>query len=535
MPVIGALVEKAARAFEKLEFEFACGWALEQTALWHPSPDRDVILLYLNEVEWGHQAHGIRAAARVYFDKRASELTIPEAALLAGLLRAPGTYDPWDAPDLARMRRGQVLQAMIEQGHLTAEEAAAYDTEPLGVLDAPLHPPRRAERFVIDPTMAELERRDLRGFSTSNATVMTTLDLDLQTELSPIVRETIDAAAAGGVNDAGVVVLDPRTGEITAWFGGAGPVAGADALPDMVSDYRHEPGSTIKPLVYACALEYGVLAPDEWLDDTERIIEGRHVANWDLKSWGEAPAAEMLAGSRNVPAAELVARMSPAAFARCLHDVFGVQTDVQPERHGVELGLGLAEMSLLELARAYAILANGGVDVQPTAVLGVYDEDGSVRYEASPVTGRRVLSCGAAAWVQSALLDVSVALGLPAGVASKTGTTPSTSGIAGYSDEYVVVGWLGRAEPDKGLMAVEDASPGASAILQRLAWNALPTPPSVEAATPPCDDEGWTPLLPRLDTAPSMAAWSDSDKHPDLSFLAFIPLIAPRSRLERPL
>ena len=505
-PVLGALVQKGARAVEKLEFEFACGWALEQTALWHPSPDRDLVLLYLNEVEWGHQAHGVRAAARLYFDKRASELTVPEAALLAGLLRAPGTYDPWAEPENARERRGQVLTAMVQQGHLSELEAAAYDAEPLGVLDEPLHPPRRAERFVIDPTMAELERRDLRGFSTKNSTVTTTLDLDLQQQLVPTVRDTIAAAEAGGVNNAGVVVLDPRSGEIYAWYGGAGPVAGERALPDMVSDYLHQPGSTIKPFVYACALEYGVLGPDEWLDDTQRIVDGHYIANWDLESWGETPAADLLVGSRNVPAAELVERMSPEAFARCMHDVFGVRTDLHPERHGAQLGLGLAEMSLLELARAYAILANGGIDAQPTAVLAVYDGDGGVRYTVSPTRERRVLSCASARWVRTALFDVSAALGLPDGVASKTGTTSSTRAIAGYAPGYVVVGWIGRAEPGKGLMAIDDEAPGAAPMLQHLAWNALPG--TMPTNTSDCDDDGWTSPLPRREARGATSTWS---------------------------
>ena len=472
-PVLPTVLLAGATVAEKFAWEFPCAFGVEEAALLRRDPDRAPVLLWLNEVYFGQGAYGIQAAALTYFAKSAGELTVPEAALLAGLPQAPSSLDPWSRPDDVLARRNQVLFAMARQGYLTPAEAEAFAEEPLGVAESPVRPLLRGER-VVQRAMAELERHGLDGFSTAGRDVTTTIDLAVQEAVDAAALRVIAEQSAGGVNDGGVIVLDPRTGEIRALFGGTRSIGGEDAMPDMAWEEPHAPGSSIKPLLFACSLEAGVLEPDELLDDPGvAVIAGEQIADWDGEAWGSQPAAAMLAGSRNVPAAELVRRLTPRGFARCLRETFGIASDLEPDRYGVRLGLGLAPITLEELAGAYAVLANGGYAVTPTAVRGVRDIAGAPVYEARPPKPRRVLGCGTVAWIAAALAPVAEVLGLPAGVAAKTGTTDASSAVAGFSADWVVVAWLGQAEAKRGPLAVAVVWPGAAAILQELASGPL--------------------------------------------------------------
>jgi len=457
MPLRGSLVA-AATVAEKLLFEFPCGWAYERSSLWL-GPDRSVTSFYLNSVYFGQGAFGVQAASLTYFGKPARELTAVEGALLAGLPQAPSALGPWQRPDAVKARRGDVVSAMVREGYLSPEEAAAINAAPLGVLPEPNYPRNRAERLdsFVRYLMRWLDGHGYRDLSTGGYRVAISLDPVRQRDLEGVMTATIGRLAARRVNNGGAVALDPRDGEILAWFGGL-QLGGADALPDMVDGLPHQPGSAIKPLLYACALEEGQLQPDERLDDTPRVIGGRYVTNWDLDPVGRGmrPAAEALSGSRNTAAAELVNRLTPEGFASCLRDRFRVRAELHPETEGVELGLGLAEMPMLEVAGAFTVLANGGVYVEPTPVRSIHDRYGCELYLAGRASGPKLLSDGSARWVSQAMVTVSRNLGIPGEVATKTGTTPSSSFVVGYRQGLLLVAWLGRAEPGRGRLDIDD-------------------------------------------------------------------------------
>lgn len=271
-------------------------------------------------------------------------------------------------------------------------------------------------------------------------TISTTLDSDEQAALRDDVARAVRGLENRGVNNGGAVLIDPRDGEIRAWVGGVTSDGSPYVGLDMVSQYPHQPGSTIKPLLYSCALEHGVLAPDEMLDDTQRTIGGQYIANWDLTSNGLQPAREELSQSRNTAAAELTLRLSPVGFANCLRHTFHVQTDLYPSDYGVKLGLGLAEMPMSELA----------------PVLRVQGSAGHELYQLRPDPGERVLACQTTAWIAAALETISRRLDLPAGLPTKTGTTPSSAYTVGYGSNVLLAAWVGRTEPGLGSLSIDD-------------------------------------------------------------------------------
>ncbi len=449
----------AATVVHKLTFEFQCGWAYERSSLLLGA-ERSPVTFYLNAVYFGHGAYGVEAASLTYFGKRAAELTLPEAALLAGLPQAPSVLDPWENPDEVRARRTEVLQAMEREGYISRSDMLALDGSPLGVLAKPLEPNANAQRlghyalFLAD----WLRSHGYGDPSTAGLDVTVSLDLQRQRELDSQMRSAVNGLKGRNVNNGGAVVLDPRDGAVLAWFGGVQPLYGPDALPDMAAGHSHQPGSALKPLLFACALEGGQLAPNERLDDTPREIGGRYIANWDEDPRGRGllPAQVGLADSRNTIAAYLVERMGTEGFVQCLRDRFRVQTELHPEQHGVELGLGLAEMPMLELAAAYTVLANEGIYAEPTPALKVRDRRGRELFHLRPAAGGKALDSATLQWLREPLSNVSGRFGLPGELFTKTGTTPSSSFVVGYSSELVVVGWLGRTAPGRGLLDIDD-------------------------------------------------------------------------------
>lgn len=451
------LMVMAATVVQKLVFEFPCGWAFERSARLLPL-DRAPETFYLNEIYFGEGVYGIEAASYTYFGKPARDLTPAEAAMLAGLPQAPSAYNPWTNPNLVRARRHEVLQAMVREHYLSAADAQRIDEGPLGVLPRPLRYPDSNDTFISQGLVPWLAGQGYNSLSTSGLRVTTTIDPAEDARLRSTVARAVQELASQGANYGGAVELDPRNGDIQAWVGNVGIGPAANYGWDVVNQVPVEPGGTIQPLLYACALRAGTLRTDAALDDTQRVIGGQYIANRDGKSLGEISPRAALAQSRRVEAALLINQLTPVGFVNCLRDRFAVQADLQPQLNGVRLSLGVAAMPMLELAQAYTPLATGGTFHPARPVKEIDSATGQTLYLAPTSGTNRVLSCPVATWIGGTLSRVSGQLGVPRNLATKTGTTETSSYAVGYGSQVILAAWIGTLSADGVPRSIVDAA-----------------------------------------------------------------------------
>jgi penicillin-binding protein 1C len=245
----------------------------------------EILELYFNVAPYGRNLRGVEAASRAYFGKGAKDLSLGEAALLAGLPQSPSRHRPDEHPEAARARRSAVLKRMAEERFISDSQRRLAETEPIVVANA-LHPgPAGA------PAWMALRQRPGGG--------RTTIDTAIQKEVERLLRARAGDWPAG--TDAAAVVLDVATGELLALVGGVDPNDPADGQVNGATAWR-SPGSALKPFVYACAFESKRLAPDSTVYDVPIQRAGWAPANFDRRFSGPLPAAEALRRSLNVPA-----------------------------------------------------------------------------------------------------------------------------------------------------------------------------------------------------------------------------------------
>ncbi|MDX2162437.1 MAG: transglycosylase domain-containing protein [bacterium] len=347
----------------------------------------DVLAMYLNEIYYGNLAYGAAAAARVFFDKDVRDLTLAEAALLAGLPQAPATYDPFSPdPEIQAdidVRWRTVLDRMVTEGFITDAErnTALREGYSVNPPDAPLNAPH----FTVY-ARAELEQRliDL-GFSADDAArgglrVYTTLDLRVQRLAEQAAQNQVSGLAGYNVTNGAVVVTQPVTGQIFAMVGSVDYNNEAiDGRVNVTTSLR-QPGSTMKPLTYAAALERGMTLGDIiW--DTETVIADYEPVNYDGNWHGPVRFRSALANSYNIPAVQTLRTIGVDALLE-ISSRFGIESLGQDASlYGLSLTLGGGEVTLLELTRAYSVFANNGVYVPTTAILCIVDNDGTIRYQ----------------------------------------------------------------------------------------------------------------------------------------------------------
>ncbi len=415
-----------------------------------------ILAQYLNRAYYGRNAFGIEAAAQRFYGKPAEALALDEAALLAVLPRAPSAYDPDRHPERARARRATLLRRLVTLGQLdaaTAERAAAAPLRPIARPRAALPAPHFVDCLIVAHALPE-------GAPEAHAT----LDLALQAQLEQRVRAHLLRVAGRGIAQAGVVVVEVRTGDVLAMVGsrryGERAVQGA---VNAATAARH-PGSTLKPFVYALALEDGAHpgtpvfdVPTTWRGYAPRALDGRYR--------GVVTLREALGSSLNVPATRLAGAIGPDRLARALRDA-GLRTiDPRPGRYGVALALGSERTRLIELAEAYATLARGGVH-RPVRLLRAPDAPDAAR------AGTRVFGAEAAYLTTRMLADAAARrrtfgletpLELPFPVAVKTGTSQGHQDdvVVGYTPEVVVAVWAGNFDgaPTHEVLAIEGAAP----------------------------------------------------------------------------
>ncbi|TAL18404.1 penicillin-binding protein 1C [bacterium] len=396
----------------------------------------EILTRYLNRVDLANNLIGVEAASRSYFGKKAAELSPVEAATLAALPKAPTRFDPWGPhPERLIARRDLVLGQMADNGVITEEEAEKAKEQPLDVLSA--GPPEGA------PHLTDY----LLGFgrlSGRTGETALTIDLDIQKILIDALASNRHRLKASGASQAAGLIIDNRTMGVRALVGSfeysprdQGFVNGALA--------RRSAGSTLKPFLYAAAMEQGY-TPASVLDDFEQAFrsdEGEYLPlNYDRKSNGPVNLRMALGKSLNLPAVHLLNELGQERVYKILGLLNLLPYEAPPpDYYGLGLAVGNPEVRLIDLAAAYAVLANAG-DYRPVSFL----KEGA---EAIP---RRIFSTEATALVTNVLSDTLVRSSAfanfppPAPLALKTGTSTHyrDGWTVGYTPEYTVAIWVGN-------------------------------------------------------------------------------------------
>ncbi len=347
---------------------------------------------YVNQVYFGNGAHGIAAAAEEYFGVQPSDLSVAQAATLAGIIRAPNALDPRRDPELVRRRRDAVLRRAADAGLVPREKAAAAMAKPLGVTDPAPRPPTdpvvgavRAEVQTIDALGATPEER-LERFETGGLWVETTVDPALEQSIS----SSIDAAFPGGDGaTAAVAAVDPVSGAIRALRSGRDAPGGFD----LARQGRRQPGSTFKPLTAVAGLEAG-LSPSQRLVGNGPIEleyggpELWRVDNFEGSDAGRVDLAEALRRSVNTAFAQLGTAVGPEAIID-VADRLGIDVEAAfgtRDQWGPSVAIGgvARGVSPLEMASAYTAFANNGQRAEPYLVERIRESDGDVIYEHDP-------------------------------------------------------------------------------------------------------------------------------------------------------
>ncbi len=410
-------------------------------ALWlEASYSKDQILeLYLNRVYFGSGAYGVEAAAQRYFGKSARMVTLGEAAVLAGLVKAPSRLAPNRNPKLARERAELVMQAMVDAGFITDEMVKITRSRPLTIVK---HDGLGSAGYIADWIMDELE--ELVGRAGKDITVQTTIDSVLQAQAERALADELALKGEKfGVTQGAVVAMDPD-GAVRALVGGKNY---NDSQFNRAISAKRQPGSAFKPFVYLTALERG-LTPDTVREDAPINIKGWRPENYTKEYKGPVSLTTALSHSLNTVSVRLGLEVGPNAVIKTAHRL-GITSKLTPN---ASIALGTSEVSLLELVSAYAPFANGGIGVVPHVVERVRGADGSVLFARSSSGGGSVVAPPHLTMMNRMLEETLLTgtaqrakiPGWPA--AGKTGTSQDfrDAWFVGYTGRLITGVWLGN-------------------------------------------------------------------------------------------
>jgi penicillin-binding protein 1C len=345
----------------------------------------EILEAYLNLVYYGHQAYGAEAAAQTYFGKSAQELTLPEAALLAGLPQNPAAFDPLQDPEAAKARQEQVLDLMVRAGFITAEEAAEAKTAPLAFV-APTPAPFRAPHWVTYIRDIVRARFGPEALFTAGLRIQTTLDPAVQALAEEVVAAGEGVRRLARANNTALVVLDARTSQVLAMVGSKDFWDATIHGQVNLALAGRQPGSSIKPVVYLAGFERGLNPAVEVLD--QRTVfsappgQPPYVpTNWENRFYGRVTLRDALGNSLNVPAVKVLKYIGVPAFQDMARRL-GITTLDRWDPRWLSITLGGGEVRLLELVNAYATIAREGVYLPVEPLLRVETARGEVLYEA---------------------------------------------------------------------------------------------------------------------------------------------------------
>ncbi|MCB0029394.1 MAG: penicillin-binding protein, partial [Anaerolineales bacterium] len=341
-----------------------------------------ILTMYLNEIYYGNLAYGIEAAAQTYFGKPATELTLAEAALLVGLPQSPIELDPYFNFEAAKARQELVLDLLAEDGQYSAAEIEAAKAETL-TLASLISPNEEAVDTVLEAAhfvvyvQRELERRyGPDAITRGGWQITTSLDLNMHTMAETAAREWIaEWAPAHDVDNASVVILKPGTGEILTMVGSLDYFDSENDGQVNVALQPRQPGSSIKPITYAAAMEVGWTTGDVLWDVPIKLDLGNgelmQPVNYDGRYHGPILLRDALANSYNIPPIELIRDIGIPTMISTARKMGITSLQELPGFYGLSITLGGGEVPLLEMSHAYATLANYGRRPQLTSILRI--------------------------------------------------------------------------------------------------------------------------------------------------------------------
>ncbi|MCB1529925.1 MAG: PBP1A family penicillin-binding protein [Rhodospirillales bacterium] len=411
-------------------------------AIWleHKLTKDEILSAYLNRVYLGSGAYGIEAAASVYFGKTVQELTLREAATLAGLLKAPSRYSPRANPVLSAQRTKVVLNAMVEAGFIEQAEVDKLNNLP----PSPHKKPSSGEtiRYFTDYIVAQIE--DLIGPVTQDLVIETTLDKDIQKEAEESITKALLLEGAAKDIGQGAAIVMTLDGAIVGMVGGRD--YGMSEFNRATNALR-PPGSSFKPFVYLTALEQGWKIDDTIVD--EEITTGRYrPKNYGGQYYGEVTMIEALTYSLNTVAISLMREVKPPAVIGMARRL-GITADLEPD---LSLALGSSGVPVIQMATAYASLGRGGMAVEPFSIIRIKDSEDKVYYERPAHHQIRRVADRQNVYDLTTMMQSVMENGTGRGAqgpyiaAGKTGTSQDfrDAWFIGFTDRYAAAVWFGN-------------------------------------------------------------------------------------------
>jgi 1A family penicillin-binding protein len=480
---------------------------------------KDQILeMYLNQTPYGGTSYGVEAAAETYFGKHAKDLDLAESALLAGLPQAPTEFSPFGAhPEEGKDRQIEVLQAMQDQGYITKDQEQKAGKEALQYKK--FANDIQAPHFVLyikDLLIAEYGQNLVEE---GGLKVTTSLDLDIQNFAQTAVADEVNKLPTYyHVTNGAALVTDPATGEILAMVGSKDYFDNAIDGNVNITTALRQPGSSIKPINYAVGLLNGYNAATAFIDQPicfpNQGGQNYCPVDYDGKWHGLVEMRYALGNSFNIPAVKMLELNGVNAMVATA-SAMGITSFTDPQKYGLSLTLGGAEVKMVDMATAFAVFANSGYRIDLHPILKVTDKTGKVLQQytppLSPIFGQKVLPDGVAFIISDILADNNARLAefgdnselkIPGQIVSvKTGTTNDfrDNWTIGYTPSVLVAAWVGNDDNSQmsGLVSgITGAAPIWNDIMSQLLKGRTPEPMS----RPPdviqksfCSDTGLLP------------------------------------------
>lgn len=417
-------------------------------AIWleHKMTKDQILTAYLNRVYLGSGTYGVEAAARTYFHKSAKDVTLHEAAIIAGLLKAPSRYSPLSNPKLADERANTVLAAMEDAGYITEKEAKKLMVVPDKKGDLPANAAittSDSTRYYTDWVTGDLDK--IIGTPTEDINISTTLVPSIQKAAEKAVAKYLEEAKDKNVSQAAVVIM-ARDGAILAMVGGKNY---AESQFNRAVQAFRQPGSSFKPVVYLTALEHGY-TPDTIVNDAPITTGKYRPTNFKGEYMGEVPLYEALAYSLNTISYQLTKEVGVGYVIGTARRL-GIEADLSRD---LSLALGSSGVPMIQMVTAYGNIANDGYQIEPYAIRKITDKKGTLIYSRPPrgiMDGQPMFDPNVVQQLKGMMQGV-VEFGTggaakfgPA-IAGKTGTSQDfrDAWFSGFTDQYVGSVWVGN-------------------------------------------------------------------------------------------